>query len=72
MHFISEARYVFHEHKISGHASLLFTVDIEKSEKGPGIFRANPSLLNHPIYKTFINNRKPNYIVDESLIVWVF
>ena len=56
MPFVSEAIYLFHEHKISDHSSLLFTLDIEKSEKGPGILRANPSLLNHPNYKTLINN----------------
>ena len=56
MLYTSEARYVFYEHAISDHASLLFTLDIEKAEKGPGIFRENPVLLNHPNYKTLINN----------------
>ena len=44
---------MFHEYAISDHASLLFTLDIEKAEKDPGIFRENPALLN---YKTLINN----------------
>ena len=48
MPFISEARYIFHEHDISDHASLLFTIDIKKADDGPGFFRANPVLLNHP------------------------
>ena len=26
-----------------------------RKEKGPGIFRENPALLNHPNYKTLIN-----------------
>ena len=56
MPFITEARYVFHEHVLKDRASLLFTLNIKKPEKGPGIFSANPSLLNHPNYKKFINN----------------
>ena len=66
--YISEARYVFHEHEISDHASLLFTLDIEKAEKGPVVFRANPALLKHPNYKTLINNVIRFSVVDESLI----
>ena len=54
--FISEARYVFHEHELTDHASLIFTLDIEKAERGPGVFRAHPALLKHPNYKTLINN----------------
>ena len=56
MPFVSKGRYLFHEHEISDHTSLLFTLDIEKVDKGPGIFRVNPSLLNHSNYKTVINN----------------
>ena len=56
MPFISEVIYVFHEYELTDHARLLFTLDIKKAEKGSGIFRANPSLLNHPKYKTLIYN----------------
>ena len=64
MPFMSEVRYVFHDHKISNHASLLFTIDIEKAEKGPRIFRANPSLLKHPNYKTLIINVIKFMVID--------
>ena len=47
---------VFHEHELTDHASLIFTLDIEKAERGPGVFRAHPALLKHPNYKTLINN----------------
>ena len=56
MLFISESRYIFHEYEITDHACLIFTIDIEKAEKGLGVFRANPALLKHPNYKTLINN----------------
>ena len=53
---IKEARYIYHEHSITDHASLLFTIDIEEAEMGPGVFRANPNLLNCPNYKVLIDN----------------
>ena len=53
---ISVARYIFPEHYITDHASLIFTIDIKKAEKGRGVFRANPSLVRHPNYKTLISN----------------
>ena len=65
MPFISKAQYVFHEHKILVHASLLFTINIEKAEKGPGVFRANPALLNQPNYKTLINNVIRFSVIDD-------
>ena len=48
MPYISEARYVFHEHELTDHASLIFTLDIKNAEMGKGLFRAKPALLKHP------------------------
>ncbi len=53
---IKDARYVFHEHSITDHASLIFTIDIEEADIGPGVFRANPNLLNCPNYKVLLDN----------------
>ena len=53
---IKDAKYVFHEHSITDHASLIFTIDIEEADMGPGVFRANPNLLNCPNYKVLLDN----------------
>ena len=53
---IKDARYIFHEHSVSDHASLIFTIDIEEADLGPGVFRANPNLLNCPNYKVLLDN----------------
>ena len=45
-------------------ASLIFTIDIEKAERGPGFFRANPNLINHPNYKVLIDNVIRFTIID--------
>ena len=50
MEQITRAYYVYLESKISDHSSTNFAIDIEKQEKGKGIFRANPSLLKHQNY----------------------
>ena len=55
-HYIRDARYIFHEHGMTDHASLIFTIDIENADMGPGVFCANPNLLNHPNYKALIDN----------------
>ena len=41
--FISDTRYVFHKHELTDHASLIFTIDIEKAEQGQGVFRLTPT-----------------------------
>ena len=61
---ISEARYIFPEHYITDHASLIFTIDIKKAKKGPVVFRANTALLKHPNYKTLINNVIRSLVID--------
>ena len=53
---IKDARYIFHEHSVSDHANLIFTIDIEEADLGPGVFRANPNLLNCPNYKVPLDN----------------
>ena len=53
---IKDARYIFHEHSVSDHARLIFTIDIEEADRGPGVFRANPNLLNCPNYKVLLDN----------------
>ena len=50
--YIRDARFIFHEHGLTDHASLIFTIDIENADMGPGVFRANANLLNHPNYVT--------------------
>ncbi len=39
-------------------------VDIEKQEKGKGLFRANPSLLKHSNYITLIHNVIYNEVLE--------
>ena len=53
---IKEAKYIFHEHSLSDHASLIFTIDVEEADRGPGVFRANPNLLNCPNFKILLDN----------------
>ena len=43
-------RYYGYDH--SDHSASIFQVDFEKAERGPGVFRAHPSLLKYPSYKT--------------------
>ena len=61
---IKDARYIFHEHAITDHASLIFTIDIEEADQGPGVFRANPNMLNCPNYKVLLDNAKRFTIMD--------
>ena len=53
---IKYAKCIFHEHSLSDHASLIFTIDVEEADMGPGVFRANPNLLNCPNFKILVDN----------------
>ena len=57
-------KYIYLGKGITYHSSLNFVVDIEKQDKGKGIFRANPSLLKHPNYITLIHNVIYNNILE--------
>ena len=56
MSHMKDARYIFHEHSVSDHASLIFTINIEEADRGPAVFRANPNLPNCPNYKDLLDN----------------
>ena len=64
MEHITRVNYIYLGKKISDHSSLNFAIDIEKQEKGKGIFRANPSLLKHPNYITLMHNVIYNDILE--------
>ena len=66
MPLISEARYVFHKHEITDHAIFIFTIDIENTEQGKGLFRANQPILKDPNYSTLINNVIRHTVIDEK------
>ena len=61
---ITKANYVYLGKEISDHSSTTFTIDLEKHEQGKGMFRANPSLLNHSNYITLIKNVIYSVILD--------
>merc|ERR1712082_313381 len=44
--------------------SINFAVDIEKQDKGKGLFRANPSLLKHSNYIRLIHNVIYNEVLE--------
>ena len=71
-------KYMGYDH--SDHSATLLHIDFEKSEQGPGVFRAHPSLLKYPSYKTQImsairlkilesisNKKSPTYISNLQL-----
>ena len=35
---------------------MIFTIDIKEADKRPGVFRANPNLLNCPNYNVLLDN----------------
>ena len=53
---ISDVKHIFHEFDITDHASTYFSIDFLPQNKGPGVFRAHPSLLNNKDYKAHIYN----------------
>ena len=46
------------------HASLIFTIDKEEADQGPGVFRLNPNLLNCPNYKVLLDKAIRFTIMD--------
>ena len=61
---ITRANHIYLGKDITDHSSLNFDINIEKQEKGKGIFHANPSLLKHPNYVTLIHNIIYNDILE--------
>ena len=43
---ISDVKHIFHEYELTDHATSYFSIDFAPVNKGPGVFRAHPSLLN--------------------------
>ena len=64
MEHITRAKYIYLGSDISDHSSTNFAIDVEKQEKGTGIFRANPSLLKHQNYITLIHNVIYNEVLE--------
>ena len=64
LEYITRANYIYLGNEVTDHSSINFAVDIEKQEKGKGLFRANPSLLKHPNYITLIKNVIYNEVLD--------
>ena len=53
---ISDIKHVLHEYNLTDHATSYFTIDFAPNSKGPGVFRAHPSLLKNNDYKNLIDN----------------
>ena len=53
---ISDIKHVLHEYNLTDHATSYFTIDFAPNNKGPGVFRAHPSLLKNNDYKNLIDN----------------
>ena len=53
---ISYINHIFHEYDITDHASTYFSLDFLPQSQGPGVFRADPSLLKNKDYKNLIQN----------------
>ena len=43
---ISDVKQIFHEYELTDHATSYFSIDFTPVNKGPGVFRVHPSLLN--------------------------
>ena len=52
----SVVKHIFHEYELTDQATSYFTIDFLRTEAGPGVFRAHPSLLRHYSYKSLIDN----------------
>ena len=53
---ISDVKHIFHEYDLTDHATTYFSIDFLPQNKGPGVFRAHPSLLKNEEYKALILN----------------
>ena len=53
---ISDVKHIFHEYELTDHATSYFSIDFLPVNKGPGVFRAHPSLLKNNDYKNLIEN----------------
>ena len=62
--FISDFGHHYHGFEISDHSSTTFSLDFEGAEKGPGIFRAHPSLLKNLNYKKSMSFSIRQVILD--------
>ena len=49
-------KHVLHEYNLTDHATSYFSIDFTPNNKGPGVFRAHPSLLKNQDYKNLIDN----------------
>ena len=58
-------KHIFHEFDITDHASTYFSIDFLPQNKGPGVFRAHPSLLNNKDYKAHIYNVILHTLLDD-------
>ena len=62
---ISNVTHVMHEYDITDHASTYFSIDFQPTNYGPGVFRAQPSLLQNKEYISIINNLIFRTILDD-------
>ena len=62
---ISDVKHIFHEYELTDHVTSYFTIDFLKTEMGPCVFRAHPSLLRHYIYKSLIDNTIKFKLLDD-------
>ena len=53
---ISDVKHIFHEYEPTDHATSYFSIDFTPEDRGPGVFRAHPSLLKNNDYKNHIDN----------------
>ena len=53
---ISYLKHIFYEYELTDHATTYFSIDFTPVDKGPGVFRAHPSLLKNNDYKNLIDN----------------
>ena len=54
--YIKDITHKFHPFEATDHSSILMTLDFDKAEGGPGIFRCKPSLHTNPEYQTIIRD----------------
>ena len=53
---ISDVKHISHQYEITDHATSYFSIYFLPVNKGPGVFRAHPSLLKKNNYKNIIEN----------------
>ena len=62
---ISDVKHIFHGYELTDYATIFSTIDFLPTEKGPGVYRAQLSLLKHYNYKGIIDNTIKYTLLDD-------